>query len=228
MNMADCCRQGQHKYDLPEDEAIGFVFPVYFGGLPSVVRHFAKRLRLSGRPIYSWAAITCGAEIFDAGSMLEQCLAEGDIPLDTVFPVKMADNYVVMYKLSPEETQLAVLAEAEEKLTEIRAAVEGMEISSKQPSRKDRAMTKLMYPLYANGRSTAKFYTDERCVGCGTCAARCPVGAIQMEKGRPVWVRAQCSHCMACMRCKAVQYGKKTAKRERWTHPDLRKKPCHE
>jgi len=37
----------------------------------------------------------------------------------------------------------------------------------------------------------------ERCDGCGTCAAVCPVGNIELIERRPVW-RHHCEMCLAC------------------------------
>ena len=50
---------------------------------------------------------------------------------------------------------------------------------------------------------------------------------IRMKEGRPVWVKPHCSHCSGCInRCpaKAIQFGKKTAARRRYVHPDLLRK----
>lgn len=41
------------------------------------------------------------------------------------------------------------------------------------------------------------FFADERCTGCGACAAACPDGAIDMSEGRPRWTLS----CESCMRC---------------------------
>lgn len=46
------------------------------------------------------------------------------------------------------------------------------------------------------------FFANDRCSGCGQCAAHCPLGAIRMEPTRrgerPHW-RLTCESCMRCM-----------------------------
>jgi NAD-dependent dihydropyrimidine dehydrogenase PreA subunit len=49
------------------------------------------------------------------------------------------------------------------------------------------------------------------------------VQTIRMDDGRPVWGK-DCTQCLACInRCPvhAIQYGKGTAQRGRYYHPDL-------
>ena len=37
------------------------------------------------------------------------------------------------------------------------------------------------------------------CKNCGTCAAKCPAGALRMENGRVVWNEALCCGCDTCI-----------------------------
>lgn len=40
------------------------------------------------------------------------------------------------------------------------------------------------------------------CIGCGLCAEKCPVEAIQMENNWPVWKLEKCEMCLGCLyRC---------------------------
>ena len=224
IDMARCCREKTFTFTPGEAERVGFVFPVYCGGVPSPVRYFARRLVLTEEPAYVWAVITCGARIFAAGEMLRDLLADSGVILDAVFPLKMPDNCVTLYELPPEEVQLQTLEDAEKELRVLKERIRVHELPDDAPTLADRAATAAMYPAYANMRSVRKFRADDSCVGCGVCAGRCPTKVIEMIDGRPHWVHDRCARCMACLRCNAVQYGTKTVGRTRWVNPVLRKK----
>lgn len=39
----------------------------------------------------------------------------------------------------------------------------------------------------------------KKCIGCGTCVAICPMGAISFKKdGKPEIDRSKCIHCGSC------------------------------
>lgn len=210
-------------YEVEKNEVVGFVFPVYFYGLPDTVRTFAKKIRFSEKPAYVYAVITCGGSIGGAGNLLKQYLEEGGTVLNAVYPVKMPDNYVLMYDVTTEEEEKPILRKAEDRLKQVERSINIQRSIGANVRVTSKVKTALLYPFYDITRKTAKFYTDEKCVGCGTCASRCPAKAIEMINGKPVWVKDKCDHCLSCIRCNAVQYGKRTVGKYRYKHPSLRK-----
>ncbi len=222
IDMAECLKKRDFSFTIDETEPLGFVCPVYFGGLPSIVKLFLKHLELEGHPGYTYAILTCGGMACDAGGMLERTLAREGITLDAVYPVVMPDNYVLMYELDSKEKQAEILEKAMRDLAGIRKNIEEEDASVILEGRKGRLMTKFMYPMYVHGRKTRKFHVNDSCVGCGVCVKRCPYQAIELQDGKPVWVKERCAHCMSCMRCNAIQYGKKTEGRARYCNPEFK------
>lgn len=80
-------------------------------------------------------------------------------------------------------------------------------------------------PIYNNNkRRTAHFRAEESCVGCGLCAKKCPVQAIEMRERKPVWVKEKCALCLGCLhRCPkfAIQYGKNTQRHGQYKNPNV-------
>lgn len=76
-----------------------------------------------------------------------------------------------------------------------------------------------------------KFYTTDKCTGCGLCAKRCPlrkITMVQQNKGgksvqRPEWTGRSCAHCMSCIQnctAQAIEYGKITPGKKRYRFSD--------
>lgn len=46
ISVADCLKSGRLSFEIQTDERVGFVFPTYAWGLPSVAREFMQRMEL--------------------------------------------------------------------------------------------------------------------------------------------------------------------------------------
>jgi ferredoxin len=77
--------------------------------------------------------------------------------------------------------------------------------------------TALARPAFnAFARRTSRFFATDDCNRCGLCARVCPIRAIELENGRPRWVKSGTVRMPRCInRCptKAIQYGAGTKKR---------------
>lgn len=216
-------------YKLSSNEKIGFVFPVYFYGVPSIVVDFVAELKIkqnleAGLKPYVFGVMTCGGGIGGTPRMLEELLEKQGLPLTAAFELKMASNYIMMYQPTGPDLQKRILNSTDEKLADIIAAI-SKNRQDDGSKRKKSFLTRVAYPLYVHGRKTRLFYADEKCNDCGKCEKICPVSAIEMANNKPVWTAKQCTHCSACInRCpqEAIQYSKKTLKWRRFENPILK------
>ena len=193
---------------------IGFVFPVYAWGAPEIMEDFAKKLP---RPrVFTFGVCTCGG---DAGLTMKQFSKL--YPLDGSYSLLMPNNYII--GSDTDET-----GEILQKITAARGELERMAREIRRQERIYRvhegALAGVKSRLVNFGfnkfaRSAKPFYAGDSCNGCGRCAEHCPASAISIRDGKPVWAE----RCFQCLRCinecprQAIQYGKVTAGRRRYT-----------
>ena len=201
---------------IQEEGFLGFVFPVYAWGAPEIVIDFVKKLGKPEGNAFTFAVATCGEE---AGYTLKNF--SKIIPLKSSYSLVMPNNYVVGSDLEDEETVLSVLRNAKEEVErmaeELSAKKEVCRVNEGSAAGLKSGLVNFGFNKFA--RSTKSFYTTDACTGCGLCAKNCPTRTITMENNRPVW-GSQCYQCLKCInRCPAaaIQYGKATETRGRYT-----------
>jgi len=220
-DIAECVRSSNYAYEPAEDEGIGFVVPVYFYGIPSIVAEFLQKLDVPKKS-YSYAVLNCGGTTADAGGQIRRLF-----PIDAEFGIVTVDNYVPMYKTASNEEKQARLDKAELAIDEISRLVNDKSPGSFNDCKGSLPglITRAVYPLYKHGRKTSKFTVNESCTGCGLCEKICPRQAIALKNESPAWTVSQCETCLACLhRCPvaAINYGKKSAVNGRYVNPRVK------
>lgn len=193
---------------------IGFVFPIYAWGAPEVMTAFAKRLAKSHT--FTFGVCTCGGEAGLAMKAFSKCY-----PLDSSYSLIMPNNYIVGMDTDDEEEIERKLSHAREELQKISRQI----LNRERVYRVHEGTLAGLKSSVANfgfnkfARSVNPFSVTDSCNSCGLCAAKCPASAISLKDGKPVW-KTQCFQCVRCINeCpkQAIQYGKSTAGRRRYT-----------
>ncbi len=216
-----------YEYTLRDGELIGFVYPVYAWAPPKIVLDFISKLKLlnyKGQYVFSTA--TCGDDTGNSLKVLRKSLQKRALVLNAGFSVRMPNNYVFMMDVDPERLKHEKLEAAEQEIDRIcgaiaeRRAVDRDRLALRFPGLK----TALVNPLFNNfAIHPRKFFADDKCTGCGICEKVCSNDNIRVS-GRPVWGN-RCSQCFACLHycpAKAVQYGRGTYKKGRYTNPNVK------
>lgn len=220
INIADAIRNEQYEYTVSHGENVGVVFPVYFYTVPDIVLNFISRLKLKDAE-YVYAIITCGGGICQAGGVLKNALSKRNIRLSWVTSLLMPDNSMLFYQIPPSDACHERLETAEHRLVQIKEIVRKRTQTNISSITAISDLVGLGYKLCS---STANFYAEDSCIGCGLCAAHCPQNVIVMNDGKPHWTKSRCQKCSACInRCpkQAIQYGKITKKRNRYVNPEM-------
>ena len=229
VSLREAVRARSYRYSVGRDERIGFVVPVYFQGLPSILTFFLDKLQLTGyQDQYIYLVLTCGQWTGNAAGQMAKLLERKGLSLSAQFAVPMVDNYVPAFTIPDREGIDKVLDKAEEYIDEVRRAVRtrGLGDYNRCKGPAPALQTAAMYRSYAHGRSTRPFVVTEECIGCGLCQEICPCGAITLTGGQPAWTKPKCVQCLACLhRCPAGAIHWKRAEEERGRYFNPRVEP---
>jgi ferredoxin len=200
-----------------DSDAAGFVFPLYYAGLPNIVAEFVKKLEFA-KPCYIFAAVPCGLPW--SGYALHQMkwlLRKKKQKLSTGFYIKMVDNFLPHFDMPAEDTLGAVYAGVDGKLGSI---VEAVRRREKTVEHEQALLLYPSHPIYMPklARNDRFYSVDDTCTSCGICRKVCPVNNVELKDGKPVWLHS-CEFCLACIQyCpqKAIQWKDITQKKGRY------------
>ncbi len=218
-------REEVYHFEMGENELLGFAFPIFAWGPPKMVLDFIEKLDVAGKP-YVFSLSTCGNTEGSTSKIMRKALAARGLNLDSTFSVQMPSNYVVGADVEPKDRETEKLKAADLMLSEINTVISkrqtnvNLTIPGRFPALKSTLVNSMFNRFALNTKS---FSVDDTCTGCGICEKICPVQTVRLDGGRPVWGK-DCTQCLACInRCPvhAIQYGKGTAQRGRYYHPDI-------
>ena len=218
VSIADLIKNDEYDIELSDGEKLGFVFPVYFYTVPTIVRDFLKRANIKNAD-YVYSVITCGGGTGQSSAVLKKILLSKDIKLSYFKELLMPDNSMLFYQIDTGEKVKERISDADNRLKAIKE-----DISKKKTAKTGDStiISSLFDKMYRLCSKTKKFYVEDTCTGCGLCERKCPTQAIKLKNNKPVWISETCCKCSACInRCpaKAIQYGKKTKNRNRYVNP---------
>jgi len=208
-------------------DAVGLIFPVHIWGLPRRVIAFAGSLAKDPTKYYFAMAVNAG-QVAATLLQLEKLMRSAGLTLASGFNIIMPSNYIPWGGPGTKEEIASRIGTSREKIKQIAAVVASRRRQpvERGPLWQNLLLSGLFYRLsFPHIPELDKnFWTDEQCNGCGICETLCPCGNIEMNNGRPAWLR-RCEQCLACIQwCprKAIQYGSKTPKYERYHHPEIK------
>ena len=166
----------EKKVDLSY-ERVGFVFPVYFLSIPSIVKRFVKKLDFISTQ-YVFGISTYGGMPGKALMQLDSLITEQGGSLNAGFSIKMPGNYIVNYGAFSESKKKMLFEEKNKKINNI-----SMTLKEKKPVLVSK--TDLSFGLFDGllnrilegfGKQARNFRVSSNCTGCATCKSICPVG----------------------------------------------------
>lgn len=216
-------KQTQKNEFAVNSERVGFVFPLYFGGLPKIVYDFISKSELR-KAKYIFAVVTRKSSPGRAIYEIQKLLKKKKLKLDAGFKINMPGNYVPLYNVPDKETEEKILKKAYLKTEEIIKIVFNNEKKIENDPFLIRNLLKPLNRYFFKKDKDKDFYVTENCTSCGLCEKICPVDNIELRDGRPIWLH-HCEECLACLHyCpeSAIQKNKKSEKHGRYRNPNVK------
>ena len=209
-------------YEFNENyESIGFVYPVYFAGIPAKAADYISKLAFpKDKNIYYYTINTCGSIVGNGFAQLKELLEEKEVRLDYSAKLKMFSNYVVMYNMKENVKEIS-----EKSDKDLIPIIKDIKSKNKTKTGKSNSLLKWWYnkEMKAVPAKDRFFNVSDDCISCGICVNVCPVNNIKLENKKPVFLN-HCEQCTACIQyCpkKAINFKNKTQNRRRYTNPDI-------
>jgi len=203
-----------------EADTVVFVFPSYAYGLPRIVRRFLKRAVFKAR--YAASFVTYGSSPLGTLGEVRRILKKKKIVKMYFGSIPSAENYLALFgPPKTEKTKRRVLMQ--EKATEAAALC----VVEKRENKVNTfcPFSFLVSSLFSLGLKIfyKRYRLGDNCDGCGVCEKICPVSAIVMKDGRPVF-REKCEHCQGCVdMCplRAIKFGRVKFSSAGYRHPRI-------
>ena len=195
-----------------DDDVIGFVFPVYYWGLPRMVERFVEALRIENREAYVFSVVTYGGLTFGVHGQLERLLKPKGVDLRYGKNLKSVENYLPEFKVNDSEK---LRRKSDEGANQIAEAIMRMERNRVYaPSFINRLGQKFL-----PDESSDRFFTvSTECTGCAICQKVCPADNITMDSGKPRF-DGRCENCLGCLHAcpaTAIEWKDKTKGKARY------------
>ena len=211
----------------PEADAIGILFPVYAFGLPKIMHDFvSSQLKIPDNAYVFSLTNFAGAGGAAASKQLKHLLSAKGEKLNARFWLPMPSNYIPFGGAESQNKQNRRFLSAANRIKKI------AEIIRKRPEnyfyKRNRIplfISNIFYKLFMKkcGIDARKFYINDKCTSCGTCAKVCPTHNIKIIDKHPSW-GTNCEQCMACLQwCPtgAIQINGVPENRARYHNPGI-------
>lgn len=200
---------------LVNDEMVGFIFPIYYGDMPYLVRHVINKMVFEDVK-YIFAFSTYRGHPGDIAKRLDDCLCQRQQTLSLSIGISMPGNSY----LSTKEQTIECLSNQKQNIKQLLPKIINQE--KYDYSLLETPEMSLVAKGFYNMRGIE---ANGKCIGCGICAQVCPMNNIKIKDQHAI-IGDSCFTCLACFHwCprEAIHMSKEKGieYREKYHHPDV-------
>ena len=207
-----------------EAETTGLVFPVYFLGVPAIVREFIEKAEWKS-PGYLYITATKGWPVVGApAAHVRRLLRNKNITLNASFHIRMVENDVLLAGIPEKSKWKKRLESVPGKMRRVSDKIKKR--SGYRHPEPTALLLNSRYKVYMNYcRKTPDLFTVNtgKCTGCALCAKICALSNISVKNNKPVY-GGNCQLCEACYNVcpeKAISFGRPKLEKEQYRHPGV-------
>lgn len=208
----------RHNMKITKDisERMGFVFPVYYRGLPKMMEKFIKNLDIKAGT-YFFAVANFGSYAALTFEQIDRILRSKGKSLSANFSIEMPGNMWFMYYPHPKEDYVNRMKNEPYIAREVARKINN-EFTNDIESVPNKEQEEKMYEEFKPEYIDENFWTSSRCNGCGTCSKVCPAENIEIVDEKPFW-KHHCEQCLACIHLcpqTAIEFKQDSINKERY------------
>lgn len=215
------------KVFIKNNDRLGILAPSHAGGLPANLKSFLEDLKINfDKHPYTFYLGTCGGSTGYSSRQVRDIFIKKGFELDASFDIRMPDAFVLLTDVNNKEKIAQINEASDYEISLIKKRIDNGVYGNFLDSKVAKFVGNVVQSAYGKFKTTKKFEVSDACISCRICANDCPVDAIKIIDGKPVWVEDTCLLCLRCYHAcptNAINYGRKTKGKGQYLHLDYNK-----
>lgn len=216
----------RQEFDYEDYSQVGFVIPLYFMGMPVMVKDFIDKIHIPNAT-YIFSVVTRAYTKGLVFTEINKSLMKQGKNLNYGKYISFPDCYIRWDQAHAEESQQKVFKKATNQLEIMKQELLGEKMCIDKEGIIINATSSVINKIWKARLSSINktFKVSEDCIQCGICVRTCPAKNIKLDGKVLKWDR-KCQDCMACVQScphNAIYFNAKTKNKKRYINPNISK-----